>query len=277
MTCQEFEELSGAYALGATTPEENLAAEAHLADCHRCTKLLRELQNVVNLLPITVPDVEPSPQLRNRILSSIEAEAAKAPISERPLLHTQPSAPSQRPAPLKEPVPLLQAHPAGQRRRQRWQMPVMSVAAAVLLVLFAGMLTWNLSLHSQNQALQQQNNSLSAQAARLTPMVYAIHGTNAGQSSNGYISYYPQQNITVLIVHGLPKTSGNQVYQGWLIQNNQPKSIGVFNVQNGTATLNFVGNPSGYTEMAVSLEKGPHATPVKPAGQIVAVGTISNQ
>ncbi|HET8911871.1 MAG TPA: anti-sigma factor [Ktedonobacteraceae bacterium] len=272
MTCQEFEELSGAYALGATTPEENLAAEAHLADCHRCTKLLRELQDVVNLLPLTVPDVEPSPQLRNRILSSIEAEAAKAPMSERPLLHLQQLAPSQRPAPLKEPV-----YPTGQRRRQRWQMPVMSVAAAILLVLFAGMLTWNLSLHSQNQALQQQNNLLNTQAARLTPLVYAIHGTKAGQPTNGYISYYPQQNITVLIIHGLPKTSGNQVYQGWLIQNNQPKSIGVFNVQDGTATLNFVGNPSGYAETAVSLEKGPHATPVKPAGQVVAVGTISNQ
>lgn len=76
MTCQEFEELSGAYALGATTPEENLAAEAHLAECHRCVLLLRELQDVVDLLPLTVPDATPSPQLRNRILSTIQDEAA---------------------------------------------------------------------------------------------------------------------------------------------------------------------------------------------------------
>jgi hypothetical protein len=29
MTCEEFEELSGAYALDAVTPAERLAAEAH--------------------------------------------------------------------------------------------------------------------------------------------------------------------------------------------------------------------------------------------------------
>ncbi len=55
MTCGEFEELSGAYALDAVTPAERLAAEAHLATCARCTRLFQETRGVVSLLPLSVP------------------------------------------------------------------------------------------------------------------------------------------------------------------------------------------------------------------------------
>ncbi|HEX4206485.1 MAG TPA: zf-HC2 domain-containing protein [Ktedonobacteraceae bacterium] len=54
MDCQEFEELSGAYALGALTPEEQQRADEHLAQCARCHETYRELQAVVELLPLTV-------------------------------------------------------------------------------------------------------------------------------------------------------------------------------------------------------------------------------
>ena len=63
MTCDEFEEISGAYALDAVTPAERQAAEAHLASCAKCTTLFQELRGVVSLLPLSVPQIKPSPAL----------------------------------------------------------------------------------------------------------------------------------------------------------------------------------------------------------------------
>ena len=47
MTCKEFEELSGAFVLGAVTAEEREAARAHLVQCMACARLYQELRSVV--------------------------------------------------------------------------------------------------------------------------------------------------------------------------------------------------------------------------------------
>ncbi len=75
MTCEEFEELSGAYALNAVTSAERLAAEAHLATCARCTRLFQETRSVVSLLPLSVPQIPLPPSLQERILLAIRDES----------------------------------------------------------------------------------------------------------------------------------------------------------------------------------------------------------
>ena len=96
MTCEEFEELSGAYALDAVTPAERLAAKAHLATCARCTRLFQETLGVASLLPLSVPQIPPPSSLQGRILSVIRDESNS--ITGQP---TQPrgdaSVPSPRP------------------------------------------------------------------------------------------------------------------------------------------------------------------------------------
>ena len=71
MTCDEFEELLGAYALGAVTSEEQEAAQAHLAECAKCTRRLREVRAVVDLLPYSVTQVNPPEPLKERVLEAI--------------------------------------------------------------------------------------------------------------------------------------------------------------------------------------------------------------
>ena len=72
MTCEEFEQLSGAYVLDAATPAEMREAEAHLATCARCTHLMQELRAVVTLLPLSVNQVNPSPALKERIFTVLQ-------------------------------------------------------------------------------------------------------------------------------------------------------------------------------------------------------------
>jgi anti-sigma factor RsiW len=71
MTCDEFEELSGAYALDAVTPAEREAARAHLAGCAACTHLVQELRAVVDLLPYSARQVNPPASLKGRLFKAI--------------------------------------------------------------------------------------------------------------------------------------------------------------------------------------------------------------
>ncbi len=71
MTCDEFEELSGAYALGAVTTMEREAARAHLVECADCLRNLRELRAVVELLSYSVTQVNPPGSLKGRLFEAI--------------------------------------------------------------------------------------------------------------------------------------------------------------------------------------------------------------
>src|SRR5947209_5731682 len=236
MTCEEFEELSGALALDAVTPAERQAAEAHLATCARCKHLLKELRSVVTLLPLSVPQVSPSPALKERILAAIRQENR-----------------------------LIRGQSPGLPKRQRWIQRVLVVAAVLMLCLLSGMTAWNISLNHQVTALQQQVAFLSAYQRNTTG--YTVKGTSNDKGVIGQLMYYPAQNTTVLTVRGLPQLQVAHVYQGWLAHLKGTSftgiiSIGLLNVQNGSASLSFFGNVTGYDATMISIEPGPAATQI---------------
>ncbi|HLI07770.1 MAG TPA: anti-sigma factor [Ktedonobacteraceae bacterium] len=242
MNCKEFEEISGAFALDAVTPQERREAETHLAECPRCSKLYHELRAVVDLLPLSVPQVNPSSSLENRLMSTIREES------------THKSNDSQR-----------------QHRRPDWQKLAVLPLVASVVILFAllGVMTaWNISLQHQLTSLQY---------AQFAPQIITVQGSGAELGVSGELIYYPQQDITVLIMHNLPRLQGTQVYQGWLLRGTQTTSIGLLNVQNGTASVTFQGNAraQGYNTTAVSVEPGPNATQGAPKGRVVAIGVIN--
>lgn len=250
MTCMEFEELSGAYVLDAITAEERDEAEAHLAQCPNCTRLVKELRSVVDLLPLSVPQMEPPPELKERIFSAIQSKVDMG------------SQPAQR-------VPATRQQTRQQRSAwKRWGTQLLAVAAILLLLLLGGMGAWNISLRQQLASSQQR-------IAALSPVTYTIRGTLPTSNVTGQLIYYPQQRITVLVMHGLPQLEGTHVYQGWLLQGNQPTSIGLLNVKNGIATVDFSGNVHGFDAAAVSLEPGPTESSPGPKGAVLAVGTLN--
>jgi anti-sigma-K factor RskA len=127
MNCQEFEELSGAYVLGAVTSEERQEAEEHLAGCPKCQHLLRGLQSVVGVLPLTAPVAAPPPELKERIFASIRATRTDLPPAVVDM-------PNQLPA---------------ARYRRWWSTRIATAVAAVMFVLLAVMVTWNIALQQQ--------------------------------------------------------------------------------------------------------------------------------
>jgi anti-sigma-K factor RskA len=241
MTCEEFEELSGAYALEAVTPAEREAAQAHLEGCAACTRRLQELQAVVDLLPYSAQQMNPPASLKGRLFEAIRMENTQ----------TQPV-----------PIPII----APSRTGRTWSTQVLAIAAVLALLLFGGMTAWNVSLQHQNSSLQQQNASLQNQVA----LAYGLHGKEA----SGKLIYLPEQNVTLLVIDGLPQLHGTQVYQGWLIHGKQPTSIGLLSMQNGVASVIYPGTIAGYQVAAVSREPGPTASKNVPAGPVVAAGNL---
>jgi anti-sigma-K factor RskA len=236
MDCHQFEELAGAYALGATSESEYRYAQAHLATCADCSKMVRELQEVTDLLPLTVSQIEPSPDLHKRVMAAVEADAQAFDRAMQNARQVQ--------------------------RRPWWQVWQMRLAVAVIVVLFVcvgSLAAWNINLQHQSA------NQIYA---------YSVQGTSQDAAAGGKAIYIPEYQMNMIIVNNLPKLQGTQVYQGWLITQQTPQSIGLLRVVNGTAILGFPGDLQQYDEIAVSVEPGPQATPQAPSGAIVAEGKL---
>jgi anti-sigma-K factor RskA len=80
-----WEDELAAFALGALERPEADAMERHLGECERCQKRLRWLEPAVDVLPASVEQLEPPPELRERLTGIVrrEAEAAARPAPRR--------------------------------------------------------------------------------------------------------------------------------------------------------------------------------------------------
>jgi len=72
-----------AYSLEALEPREAAAVEAHAPGCARCTRELEALVPAVAVLGESVEQIEPPPELRERVLAAVreEAEAKQAELT----------------------------------------------------------------------------------------------------------------------------------------------------------------------------------------------------
>ena len=67
-----------AFALGALSPEEERAVKAHAPSCARCARELEALVPAVGVLGESVEQLEPPPELRDRVLSEVRADAERS-------------------------------------------------------------------------------------------------------------------------------------------------------------------------------------------------------
>lgn len=73
-----------AYSLGALDPGEEREVEAHAPSCARCTRELRALAPAVAALGESVEQVEPPPELRERVMSVVYADVERAAVEREP-------------------------------------------------------------------------------------------------------------------------------------------------------------------------------------------------
>jgi anti-sigma-K factor RskA len=125
MNCDDIRELLPAFALGAIPERDAGDVRAHLATCRQHDAELAEFESVAASLPLAAEEREPTPELRQRLLSAFDAE----------LNRTQ-AAPTSEPARI---VPFVRRQSLG------W------LAAASLFVAVIGLGIWNVMLQTNDE------------------------------------------------------------------------------------------------------------------------------
>jgi len=240
-------DLLGAFALGAVDAEEAATVRAHLASCAECQAEMAGLWLAVDSLPDTIEPVEPPLALRDRIAAAIMAQASSPPsvpsaLSAPPALEPAPAVPE----PIRRPASFWS-------RATPW-----AAAAAILLLLSAGLLVWNLRLREQ---------------LATAPVVetIALAPTDAAPEAHGEVTYLPQDQLFMVDVRDLPPLKPDQVYEVWLIGAEGPVPAGVFDQPTDQHAV--VADRDRYETLAITAEPGPLGTEA-PTGEIVATASL---
>jgi anti-sigma-K factor RskA len=114
----EIHDLAAAYAVNALDPEDRWTYERHLDDCERCNEDVAALRESTTDLAYAADGPQPSPELRDRILTAARAERRAA-------------------APSREP--------------RRWLFPATAALAAAATVAAGGLGHWANSLRGPEQ------------------------------------------------------------------------------------------------------------------------------
>jgi hypothetical protein len=83
VSCAEVRERLSDHVLGSLPEGEELRVRRHLRGCGPCRAELRVLEEGLAVAAATVPPVEPSPPLRERVLGALEEEWLEAPVAAR--------------------------------------------------------------------------------------------------------------------------------------------------------------------------------------------------
>jgi anti-sigma-K factor RskA len=241
LTCDEIRELAAPFVLGALDPEEAETVLAHLSECREAHDEFAELGAVVPALARSLEPVEPSPALKARIL-----EAAAADLEAR------------------SGVPHIAVQP--RRRFVAWALAAAAVIAIVALV------GSNLLGRPDASDTYAKDVAEVLEAASEPGALTVVLTPPEAGGPRGLAAIRPDGRLT-LAMQDLAPTSGDQVYEAWVIVGEAPPApLGGFRVgEAGTGRLDGSGLPVEYgVALALTLEPAPGAqTPTVP---ILAAG-----
>lgn len=221
-------EALGAFVLHALAAEEAGRVERHLVDCQCCRDDIAALQLAVNTLPTAAPPVQPSPELKQRIMGVVEAEAE--------LLRAAGSE-ADRPEPDR----------AGRRFRLTPPRPV--VAAAAAAVVAAAVVVGFVARGGSG------GQSARTVAAEVTGAAVAFKARAALRMSG---------TRGTLVVANLPDPPPNRVYEVWVKRpRRQPEPAGAtFTLRSGQVEI--PGSMRGVDAVMVTDERrGGSAAPTR--------------
>ena len=278
MAHEDFEDAVASYAIDALDPPDARAFEAHLSSCARCQAELADLRRVIAGIGMTTEPEAPPAGLKARTLARATGQSAdgarrRGVHSAAPPLPFPPARASTRPSP----------------------MPWLVAAAAVVVAMVSGMYAW--SLRSRISSLEQMVSVSSAQANRLRDELISLRRDSAnliqtvrvisapdvqqvvlkgqpGADGATGRAYWSASRGLVFNADQLPALTPGRVYQLWVIVGKTPRSIGTFEVANGSGSLTGLLPPGVRVidAVAVTNEPGPNGSPT-PTLPILLIGT----
>ena len=183
--------------------------------------------------------------------------------------------PASAPAPVAEPTPFPNADERAARAARRTSPATWAVRIAAVLVI--GVLAgWNLLLQGQIDAARTYEENVAAvlEVASQPGAYTAVLAPTTNGGPRGLAAMSPSGDMA-MAVRDLAPTSGNQVYEAWVIgADGVPVALGGATVGNaGTAFYTGTGLSAEVgAVLALTLEPGPGAT--APSSPPVSAGTI---
>jgi anti-sigma-K factor RskA len=176
--------------------------------------------------------IEPSANLKQKIFNEINSSSKVISIAEAPT------------------------------RKMNWW----KYAAAVLILLFAGSLYWNLSLQKKKKELSNQlsdsNNKMTEIEQNLKVLqgnpaikMARMDGTPVSPQSYTTVYWDTTSHDVYLLVNNLPKPASDQQYQLWALLNGQPIDMGMLEISEKPLQLYHMKNVQAAQAFAITLEK----------------------
>jgi hypothetical protein len=280
LTCDQVRDMAEGFVLGALDPVQTHDVRDHLATCPNPHPEMDELGGVVPYLAESIEPVEPPEALKGRIMAAIDAElraGKRAEAAADRLISSLGAGSVAREAPLQVPLAPSAAPVSlnAERARRRSQLGWIAAIAAVVVIAALG--AWNIGLSGQLSTAQQQQAAVDKvlAIAREPGGEAAILIPGAAAGPAGLAAVAPDGSFA-LAMHGLPATSGSQVYEAWVIApSGTPVPIGSFAVGsdgNGALTAAQVPVVAGLT---VGLTREANAGATTPTLPMVVSGVTA--
>jgi anti-sigma-K factor RskA len=233
---EEIKQLVAGYVLGDLNPEEAEQIRHLIGNNPEINAEIQVLQEILALLPYSLPEAEPSDRLRSKIITA----------ASEPTLNPKTSSWQDLP----------------------WPKIITGIVAfaAIFATVDNYYLRQELRLAQENKA--KVITALNEPNSRITELAGTPDATNASAK----IIYTPNQAKALLLVNNLPEAKKEQVYRLWAIVGQDKIACADFRTDTSGSTVNEVSFPQNVcaatnATMAVTRESFP--APDQPLGSVV--------
>ena len=198
MVHEDYKEMIPARALSALDAAEERALNEHLENCSECRKELEEWQATAATLAVVADPVEPSPKVRERILSEVRKDLSTADV-----------------------VPFRSTS------RNIWRS-FGSLGAMAAVVLFTALIVGLVVLWRENRAISDElavKNQFVEVATTPGARVSELKGIDLGSGATATLAY-DKSGHAILIANKLPSVPQGKAYQLWFIVGKNPPMPG---------------------------------------------------
>jgi anti-sigma-K factor RskA len=268
---QTFAELSAGYALGALSPEDELAYREALEVHPEWMPLVEADAAAAALLSEGVADVAPPPALRASLLAQIGAPVAEQP-SSREVDVADPADELHDDDPRAAASGYSVGSPATEElqtvQRRNWTRSLFALTASIALLVGigwgVGALTQDMRAPSAESVLAQIERSDDAQSST----------AQLGDGGEATVHWSPSVDGVVLVADGLPEIADDQSYEAWFVRGSAPIPAGAFESSDGSAAMLLEGDMQPEDVIALTIEQsGGSPSGLPTTDPIVAIPT----
>ncbi|RKE60393.1 anti-sigma factor domain-containing protein [Microbacterium sp. AG238] len=275
MNEQTFAELSAGYALGALSPDDELAYREALEAHPEWMPLVEADAAAAALLSEGVADVAPPPALRASLLAQIGAPVAE-PVAEQPSSREDDVADPADELHDDDPRAAASGYSVGSPateelqtvQRRNWTRSLFALTASIALLVGigwgVGALTQDMRAPSAESVLAQIERSDDAQSST----------AQLGDGGEATVHWSPSVDGVVLVADGLPEIDDDQSYEAWFVRGSAPIPAGAFESSDGSAAMLLEGDMQPEDVIALTIEQsGGSPSGLPTTDPIVAIPT----